>query len=403
MCIRDRVNDTLGHEAGDVLLRAVGQRLREAVRVGDTVARLGGDEFGIVLPGLSIQDAHLVLERVAEALSSPCSVGENLLPLSGSVGLAAAPVHGRSVEELLRHADVAMYVVKRSGRVGGSHQSTDGFDDSIALDQLRLEAELGEALVGDELVLHYQPLVNLADGSVDRMEALVRWQHPRRGLLGPDEFLPLAEATGQMHALTWWVLKRALSDLAAQPELHGMAVNVSPSSLRDDSFFNRVLEALSATGVDPSQLTLEMTETALVADVDAVRFTLSRLRALGVGLSMDDFGQGSTSLGFLGTLPFTELKIDRAFVAGLDRGQLEGTIVSAIVAIAHRAGMQVVAEGVESAALLDEVRALGCDLGQGYHLGRPAALSPAALSPAALAPAALLPAVRAVSPTGRES
>ncbi len=369
------VNDTLGHEAGDVLLRTVGQRLREAVRVDDTVARLGGDEFGIVLPGVSIQDAQPVLERVRAALTTPCTVGDNLLPVSGSVGLAAAPLHGQSVEELLRHADVAMYVVKRSSHIGRSVHVPDPLDDSIGLDQLRRQAELDQALACDELVLYYQPLVNLADGALDRMEALVRWQHPKRGLLGPDEFLPLAEATGRVHALTWWVLDRALADLAARPELRGMAVNVSPSSLRDEWFFNRVLDTLGATGVDPSQLTLEMTETTLVDDVEAVRYTLTRLRALGVGLSMDDFGQGSTSLGFLGTLPFNEIKIDRAFVAGLDRGELEGTIVSAIVAIGHHAGMQVVAEGVESAAVLERVRALGCDFAQGYHLGRPAALS----------------------------
>ena len=374
------VNDTLGHEAGDVLLRTVGQRLREAVRLDDTVARLGGDEFGIVLPGLSIQQAHPVLERVREALSTPCTVGDNLLPVSGSVGLAAAPLHGNGVEELLRHADVAMYVVKRSGRVGSSVHAPVGFDDSAGPNQLRLQAELDQALVCDQLVLHYQPVVDLADGSLDRMEALVRWEHPQLGLLGPDQFLPLAEATGQIDALTRWVLHRALSDLAARPQLQAMAVNVSPSSLRDESFFNRVMETLAATGVDPSQLTLEMTETALVDDVEAVRYTLTRLRALGVGVSMDDFGQGSTSLGFLGTLPFTEIKIDRAFVAGLDRGELEGTIVSAIVAIGHHAGMVVVAEGVESAAVLEEVRVLGCDFAQGYHLGRPAALS--ALEPA---------------------
>ena len=322
---------------------------------------------------MSIEEARPVLERVHEALSRPCAVGDNLLPVAGSVGLAAAPLHGQCVEDLLRHADVAMYVVKRSGRVG-TVQAIDG-DDSVGLDQLRLEAELAEALVCGELVLHYQPLIDLASDSLYRMEALVRWEHPQRGLLFPDEFLPLAEATGQIHALTWWVLQRALSDLAACPELQGMAVNVSPSSLRDEGFFNRVMDTLLATGVDPSALTLEMTETALVDDVDAVRFTLTRLRALGVELSMDDFGQGSTSLGFLGTLPFSEIKIDRAFVAGLDRGELEGTIVSAIVSIAHHAGMQVVAEGVESAAVLEEVRALGCDFAQGYHLGRPAALS----------------------------
>ena len=276
-----------------------------------------------------------------------------------------------------------MYVVKRSGHVGSAAYAPACFDDSAGPNHLQLQAELDEALAGGQLVLHYlhyQPVVDLGDGSLDRMEALVRWEHPQLGLLGPDAFLPLAEATGQMHDLIGWVLRRALSDLAARPELHAMAVNISPSTLRDESFFNRVLESLTATGVDPSQLTLEMTETALVDDVEAVRYTLTRLRALGVGVSMDDFGQGSTSLGFLGTLPFTEIKIDRAFVAGLDRGELEGTIVSAVVAIGHHAGVQVVAEGVESVAVLEEVRALGCDFAQGYHVGSPAALS--ALEPA---------------------
>jgi len=369
------VNDTLGHEAGDVLLRTVGQRLLAAVRTDDTVARLGGDEFGLVLPGVSIEDAQPVLDRVREVLHTPCHVGENLLPVSGSVGLAAAPQHGRSVEELLRHADVAMYVAKRSGRAINANAPSSLFDDGDGLEQLRLEAELGQALVNNELVLHYQPLVDLADDAVTRVEALVRWQHPQRGLVPPGEFIALSESTGQVHGLTRWVLHRALSDLAAQPHLHGMAVNVSPSSLTDETFFNQVMDALATTNVDPSQLTLEMTETALVADIASVRYTLTRLHAAGVTLSMDDFGQGSTSLGFLGTLPFSEIKIDRAFVTGLDSPGLDRTIVSAIVDIAHDAGMRVVAEGVESAEVLEVVRALGCDFAQGYHLGRPVALA----------------------------
>ena len=373
-----QVNDTLGHPAGDVLLREIGRRLLAAARPGETVARLGGDEFALVLPGLDVAGASPVLRRVREALGAPCRIEGRTLPVAGSIGLAAAPEHGTTVEDLLRHADVAMYRAKRSGRgIVASDARPDGSDgpqEGTGLERLLMEAELGHALVADELVLHYQPLTDLARGRVRRLEALVRWQHPERGLLGPDRFLPLAETTGQVHELTWWVLRRALADLARLRDDVGVAVNVSPSTLREADFCDRVLGLLAAAGQPPSRLLLEMTESALVEEFEAVRSTLERLAGAGVALSLDDFGQGATSLGFLGVLPFTEIKVDRAFVAALDAPGLAGTIVAAIVTIAHDAGMEVVAEGIESAEVLGRVRALGCDVAQGYHLGRPAPL-----------------------------
>jgi diguanylate cyclase (GGDEF)-like protein len=405
------VNDTLGHAAGDVLLQTVAQRLAEAVRTDDTVARLGGDEFGLVLPGVTVGGARTVIARVQAALHEPCRVGDDLLPVSGSLGLAAAPGHGTTVEGLLRHADAAMYAAKRAGHGGLAVGPADVAAATAPVaggegaGLLGLQRELTEALAADELVLHYQPLVDLSGAGPRRVEALVRWHHPVRGLIGPGAFLPLAETTGQVHALTWWVLHRALADAALAPEPTAVSVNVPPSSLRDPRFAGRVVEALEAAGVPPRRLTLEMTESALVDDVDAVRATLTRLRDAGVGLSLDDFGQGSTSLALLGTLPFTEVKVDRAFVARLaDGGRtgLDRTIVESVVAIAHRAGMTVVAEGVESAAVLEQVRELGCDAAQGFHLGRPAPLpqrppapapsgAPASAAPAAPAGAGALP------------
>ncbi len=371
-----QVNDTLGHESGDVLLVEVGRRLLAAVRTDDTVARLGGDEFGLVMPGLDAAGASALLSGVTRALAAPCRVGGRLLPISGSIGVSAAPEHGTTIEELLRHADVAMYAAKRSNRdVVASEAQPDGVGGEGALDQLLLEAELTRALAHDELVLHYQPLTDLDDGRVSRLEALVRWQHPTRGLLGPGLFLPLAETTGQIGDLTWWVLRHALADLASLRDDVGVAVNVSPSTLRDHGFCDRVVQMLAAADQPPARLQLEMTESSVIEELDAVRATLDRLAAAGIALSLDDFGQGSTSLGFLGVLPFTEIKVDRAFVVGLGAPGLARTIVASIVSIAHEAGMRVVAEGIESAEVLDRVRELGCDAAQGYHLGRPAPLA----------------------------
>lgn len=377
-----QVNDTLGHDAGDELLQAVGARLVGAVRTHDTIARLGGDEFGLVLPGLTPADAGPVLDRILHGLHQPLQLGEHLVPVAGSVGVAAFPEDGASVDDLVRHADRAMYEAKRSGTLL-AHAGTS--DDAAALDELLLGAELDVAMCGDDLLLHYQPLVDLASGRVDCVEALVRWQHPRRGLLSPGDFLPSAEATGQVRDLTRWVLRRALTDIAGCSGAPGVAVNVPPSALVDPRFCDEVHQALVDTGVGPSRLTLEMTETQTVSDVHAVQTTMEQLRALGVGFSLDDFGQGSTSLAFIGVLPFTQVKVDRSFVAALPQHRLQRTIVAAVVAIAHEAGLRVVAEGVETEVVLDCVRALGCDIAQGYLLGRPAPLGELA---AVLAPGA---------------
>jgi len=379
-----QVNDTLGHERGDILLRIVGQRLTDAVRTDDTVARLGGDEFGLVLPGGGLDDATPVLDRVRHALTGHCEDDGHTLPVGGSIGVAAAPLHGDTVEVLLRHADAAMYVAKRSGR---AMVTADTTTDTTSLGRLLMHADLARAISGEELVLHYQPLVRLSDGTTAKVEALVRWQHPVRGLLAPGEFIPVAQENGLIDALTTWVVRRALADLASMPAGLPVAVNVSPSTLRDPAFVEHVESLLAAAGVPPERLVLEMTETALVENVVGVRASLERLRAIGIGLSLDDFGQGSTSLSLLRSMPFTEVKVDRAFVASLQDDSLDSTIVKAVVSIAHHAGMAVVVEGIEDAEVLERVRRLEADLAQGYHLGRPLPLvraSPAA--PAGAAP-----------------
>ncbi len=366
------VNDTLGHQNGDALLTCLAARLSETVRDVDTVARLGGDEFGLVLPGVSepIQAAstlariHAVIEREVELAGLPLSV-------EASVGVAFIPRDGQDPDVLLQHADVAMYLAKRA-QVDGVYY--DPAQDDYNAERLALVAELRHALEREELVLHYQPQVSQPDGEVHTVEALVRWQHPTRGLLAPEDFVPVAEHTGLIDPLTRWVLDTALADQRTwreeMPDLV-VAVNISARSLQRQDFPQLVLDALARADAEPDGLLLEITETALVTDAARAAEVLDHLDGAGLRLSLDDFGQGYTSLGQLRQLPLCELKIDKSFVLKMLDSRSDAAIVRSVVELGHNLGMDVVAEGVESPEALRRLRDIGCDITQGFLFTRP--------------------------------
>jgi diguanylate cyclase (GGDEF)-like protein len=378
------INDTLGHNVGDLILQAFGPRLRGAVRESDTlarlggddVARLGGDEFAVLLPGVfDTYGAITVVDRIRTALEAPFLVEEQPLEVSASVGIALYPDDGEDAATLIRRADLAMYVAKRS---------TSGFAlyapemDAQSPRRLTLIAELRHAIEAEELVLHYQPKVVLATESVAAIEALVRWDHPQHGLMAPDEFIAIAEQTGLVRLLTLWVLRAALRQwtLWRQEGLDlGIDINVSARVLQDAHFPDQVARLLSEWEVPPSALGLEITESAIMADPAAAREVLVRLHALGARIVVDDFGIGHSSLAYLRELPVDEMKIDRSFVIDMFTDRNNGVIVRSTIDLAHNLGLRVTAEGVETREAFEALRALGCDLGQGYFISRPLPLT----------------------------
>jgi diguanylate cyclase (GGDEF)-like protein len=366
------VNDTLGHDNGDQLLRELGRRLAGAVGADDTVARLGGDEFGVVLVDVgSVEEARNRLLRLWALLHQEVEISGLPLAVDASIGFALAPQDGATVDELMRHADVAMYVAKKThAGVVRYDAGLDHYDSTT----LALLAELKRAIVGDELVLHYQPKASVETGGIVAVEALVRWNHPERGLLYPDAFVPIAEQTGIIDSLTGWVLRAALEQLATWgPTLADLAVaiNISARNLARDDFADTVLAAVRESGLAPERVLVEMTETALVDDPERAGRSLRRLAAAGIRVSLDDFGQGQTSLGYLSTLPLHEVKIDKSFVLDMLEDRSHAAIVRSVIDLAHNLGFEVVAEGVETEAILAELGGLGCDIAQGYLLAKP--------------------------------
>ena len=366
------VNDTLGHHAGDELLRVVAQRLLASLRTDDTVARLGGDEFGLILPG--IPDASHALEllaRVREELAAQIMLDTVPVSVEASFGIALYPAHGTTVERLLQHADAAMYQGKRgiSGIV-----VYEAATATVPTQSLIVQGELRRALERDELVLHYQPKVDLDTGDICGVEALVRWDHPQRGLLPPAEFLPAVEQSSLIDPLTTWVLRRALTDHATWTAL-GMpwplAINVSARNLEAQAFPASVTELLGEFGVRANQLNLEITETALAADGVAAARAVAALAAQGIGIAIDDFGMGYTSLSQLRTLPIAELKIHQSFVMDLERDERGRAIVRSLIGLAAGLGCRVTAEGVEQPAAASWLAAAGCDCAQGFLFSKP--------------------------------
>ena len=363
------LNDTLGHRAGDLVLEQIGPRLRAVLRSGDELARLGGDEFAVVLSDAS--DAEAVARRILHALEAGLTVDGIDVRIGASIGIAVFPEHGEDGETLLQRADVAMYQAK-AARSGYAFYQRDR--DRHSRERLALIGELRDAIGTDQLVLHFQPKLDIATGIVGDVEALVRWMHPERGLLAPGAFVPLAEQTGVMGELTWHVIDAALRQVAAWYEQGidlAVAVNVSAATLLDEGWANDVAGALVRHGVPASRLRIEITEDALMGDAERALRVVESLVSTGIGVSVDDFGTGYSSLGLLKHLPVDELKIDRTFIRDLLTDPADAAIVQSVVDLGGRLGLSTVAEGVEDAETLDRIAEYGVSVAQGYHIARP--------------------------------
>jgi diguanylate cyclase (GGDEF)-like protein len=365
------VNDSLGHHVGDLLLVQVGTRLSDQLRTSDMLARLGGDEFAVLLDDVGHDAAIDVADKLRGALDEPFTLEGVALHTSVSVGIALFPDHGLDLGPLLRKADIAMYKAKTSGNGRHVYCSVDDADDSTRLQKVE---ELRTAMTTDQLVLHYQPKIDLDTGDVHSVEALVRWEHPTRGLLYPDAFLHLVEESGLMAALTRVVLAQALDQVAhwrANGQPLTVAVNLSASSLVDSDLPRQVASMLAARGVSPDALQLEITEEFLMADRDRARSILTRLRNTGIQISVDDYGTGYSSLSYLRDLPIDELKLDRSFILSMADDTRAAALVASTIALAHSLGLRMVAEGVENIVTYAELTRLGCDQAQGYFMSRP--------------------------------
>ena len=366
------VNDSMGHHAGDALLVEVARRVEGALRTSDMVARLGGDEFGLLLgTPTGAEGLETVLDLVRDAIEAPIMFHDVPLAISASMGVAAFPQHGRDVETLLRHADVAMYAAKRSDLPFAVYDEAENRSDPS---RLKLIAELRRGLRRRELVLHYQPMARLASGLVDSVEALVRWNHPERGLVFPDAFIPLAQETGLIRPLTRYVLEEAVRQCREWRdgglEL-AVSVNLSARNLLDVEFPDQVERLLADAGLPPALLELEITETTMLSDGARTKTALDRLSALGIRISIDDFGTGYSSLAYLRRLPISEIKIDRSFVMNMEGCEDDAVIVRSTIDLGRNLGLSVVAEGVENEHVWTELRRLGCTSAQGYYLTRP--------------------------------
>jgi diguanylate cyclase (GGDEF)-like protein len=394
------INDTLGHHHGDRLLAEVARRLESSLRDSDTVARLGGDEFGVLLPRIArAGDAALVAQQILSRLREPYTVDDLTLEIDASIGIAVHPQHGDDVETLLQRADIAMYSAKHAGR---GYAMFEPALDRHSPRRLSLAGALRSAIHNGEIALYYQPKADLRTGTVTGVEALARWDHPTLGLIGPAEFVPIAEQTGLITPLTSFVLDAALCQLRSWKDAGldlSVAVNLSARSFLDTQLAVEIPRLLRRWNVDARLLELEITESMLMADPARAEATLERLSQIGLTLSVDDFGTGYSSLANLKRLPVDVIKIDKSFVMEMAVDASDAAIVHSTIDLAHNLGLRVVAEGVESEAAWRRLRDLGCDFAQGYHLSRP--LPPDAVTRliterAALDVAPVLPQLRVV-------
>lgn len=364
------VNDSLGHLVGDRLLAQIAPRLAAETRSGDLVARLGGDEFILVLHGADAAGACGTAAYLRSVLQQPITIDGVTLHVDASIGVAIYPDHGHNSETLLRHADIAMYQAKeaRDGPRLYRPGEEDGRARLITIDELR------RAVAGGQITLHYQPKLDLATGQVSAVEALVRWEHPERGLLKPEAFLGLAEASGLITQLTDEVLRQALAQCAVwwqQGVQVSVAVNLSPSTVLDPALAGMLSERLSGAGLPAKALQIEITEDVLLRDSERARAVLQAVHRMGVEIALDDFGSGYSSLAYLRELPVDVLKLDRAFVAPMATDRRAAALVHSAVELAHSLGMRMVAEGVEDSMTLQRLAAYGCDTAQGFHVCRP--------------------------------
>lgn len=365
------INDTHGHEAGDRVLKQVAQRLLQKLRAGDVVTRLGGDEFVIMLGEVrSLSAVAEVATHVIELIAQPYHVDDLRLIISTSVGISVYPADGADIDTLISHADMAMYQAKQAGRNTLRFYSAEYA--AVTRLQLLIERQLRAAMQDMAFRLHYQPVIDTATGEVVSAEALLRWNH---GDIGPDRFVPVAEATGIIHQIGRWLVREA-SRQHREWQRRGLpaipiSLNVSVVEFRDPDFTARFEGTMTDEGIDTSALQVEVTETAVMDDVAHAVSVLSRLKQLGVSILLDDFGTGHSSLAYLARLPLSKVKIDRSFVLPLDRDPASRTVTNAMIALGRTLGLEVVAEGVETRSLYDDVKALGCGQAQGHYLGKP--------------------------------
>ena len=372
------INDTLGHTVGDQLLVEVSNRLGSSLRPGDTVARLGGDEFGLLLEDVAdAETAELVALRIEAELAKPLSFEGREVFVTASIGIALSSERLGTPEEVLRDADLAMYHAKAKGKA--RHEIFDGTMSAPALDRMDLEMDLRSAITNRDFRLHYQPILRLDTGRITEVEALIRWQHEKRGLLQPDAFIGLTEETGLIVPIGQWVLTEACRqarvwqiEFPRNPPLV-MSVNLSAKQFQNPRLVEEITDALTMSGLEPACLKLEITESVVMQDVPATLAKLHELKDLGIRLAIDDFGTGYSSLGYLKRFPVDTLKIDRSFVKGLSHEGGDSAIVRAVVTVAKSLSMEVTAEGIETDQQRLELKALGCDLGQGFLFGRPSA------------------------------
>ncbi|OIN46069.1 diguanylate cyclase [Pseudomonas azotoformans] len=364
------VNDLLGHAAGDHVLNEVSTRLADCVRHGDLVARVGGDEFVLILTNAGTQDdVESLCLRLIESVEQAVKIGEQEVFVSASIGIVLAPDDASEVAELLRYADIALYEAKAAGR--NTWRFYSGEMNARIIERRRLESDLRFAIKHNELRLHLQPRYRIADGQMVGAEALVRWQHPQRGLIPPDTFIPIAEESGLILALSDWVLQTACTSAAQWPEALFVSVNLSSTEFKRGDLVERIRNALTASGIEPARVELEITESVMLEDAAGALAVMHTLKRLGIRIAMDDFGTGYSSLSYLRAFPFDGLKIDRSFLSRLEDSEDDKAIIQAIVGLGRALALTVTAEGIETAGHLEMLRAVSCDEGQGYYLSRP--------------------------------
>jgi diguanylate cyclase (GGDEF)-like protein len=365
------VNDTLGHPAGDSLLVEVARRLKSVVRETDLLARLGGDEFAILQEGGNSQHegAIALALRIIHAITQPFDLNGHQATVGTSIGIAMAPEHGSDPEDLLKRADLALYDVKANGRNDFRIFQSEMLEAVHA--QESAESELREAIEQEQFELHYQQVLDARTRSPCGVEALVRWRHPRKGLIGPDQFIPLAEQTDLIIPLGEWIIQQACRDAALWPTHIGLAVNISPVQFKKTNLFDVILCTLVETGLAPERLELEITETALLENREAHLTTIRQLKNLGISIALDDFGAGYASINYLTVFPFDKIKIDKSFTQGVLNRRECRAVVASTLALARELGTLTTAEGVETEAQFDYMREAGVDLVQGYLFGRP--------------------------------
>jgi diguanylate cyclase (GGDEF)-like protein len=365
------VNDSLGHAAGDALLRQVAARLRSSLRADDVLARLGGDEFAIIQAGYQDQRANAIdlASRIAKLIAEPFQLPGHHVEIGTSIGIAMAPEHGDDREQLLKKADLALYRSKSAGR-----NCFTVYDEAMLAEleaRNTLEGDLRDAIARCQFEVHFQPYFDVQSGRRRGAEALVRWRHPTRGLIPPDQFIPLAEETGLIVPLGEWIIRQACDDATSWPADTKVSINLSPVQFKQAELFDVIEAALRKSGLPPERLEIEITESVLLERAAENLAFMERLSGIGVSLALDDFGTGYSSLSCLTTFPFNKIKIDKSFMGNLSAHYKSSAIISSVVTLARGLDMQVTAEGVETVEQLDGLKRLGVNFAQGYLLGRP--------------------------------